>query len=497
MSQERKPSLIKVLLSRDKLAASIFATAQCDYVDREEIYRELNKEGIKFGIKHHEIEVFSMCPSREPVVVAEGTPPVPAKDGYMDVLFLQNQKSDSGSEADAIDFRETSNIVSVEAGALLAEVYPPVYGTEGFAVTGEVIQPPQPRVITIRAGKGVRLSDDGFRAYAMVNGRPWIREAGLTKIINCEPVYIHNSDVDIKSGNLRFKGDARITGNVCEAMEVQVSGSLEIQGLVTMARVVSGGKLVVYGNVISSRLRAGVVIPGAKKLVFMLGDISAELNSLAGALEQLRKMKVIDFEAVDFGKVILGLLDSRYKNIRPLVKNIQQFVVSKTGELPEEIIEAVSGLSSFSGIKPLNEEIFNDIIKSVNGVIDMLTQSSVESGGSVFVRAALNSVIQCSGNVYVAGQGCINSNITAGGNVIIKGSFKGGEILCEGNVDINELGSNLGAPPVVRVSAGSSIKVGKAYEGTVLQVGKRRVALAKVMGSFRAKLDKDDQLEIF
>ncbi|MFZ5651518.1 MAG: DUF342 domain-containing protein [Bacillota bacterium] len=497
MSQDKKSSPVKVILSRDKLTASIFVPVQCDHVDREEIYRELNKEGIKFGVKNHEVELFATCPSREPVVVAEGTPPVPGRDGYMEVLFLQNSRNDPGSQTGAVDFRETSDIVSVEAGSQLVEVYPPVYGAEGFAVTGEVIQPPKPRVITIRAGKGVRLSEDGNRAFALVSGRPSIREAGLTRIINCDPVYIHNGDVDIKSGNLRFKGDVKISGNVCEAMEVQVSGNLEIQGLVTMASVASGGKLVVYGNVISSSLRAGIVIPGAKKLAFMFSDINSELSSLSNAIEQLRKMKVIDFAVVDYGKVILGLMDSRFKNLRPLVKNMQQYMAGRTDEMPGEIMEAVNCLSYFSGFKQLNQETFENIVEKVSGAIEMLTQSGTESGGGVLVRAALHSVIQSSGSVQVTGQGCVNTNITAGSNVFIKGSFKGGEIMCEGNADINELGSNLGAPPVVRVAAGSTIKVNKAYEGTILQVGKRRVTLTRETGSFRAKLSSDDHLEIF
>lgn len=497
MSQGKNTIPIKVVLSKDKLTASVFVAAECDFVNKDEIYKLLMKEGVKYGIKHTEVEVFAMCPSRDPVVVAEGLPPEQGKDGYMDVLFLKKNKSDSGTDTATIDFRETNSIISVEEGSQLVEVHPPVQGKEGIAVTGEIIQPSKPRTVTLRAGKGVRLSEDGFRAYAMVSGRPWIREAGLTKIISCEQVYVQNSDVDIKSGNLRFKGDARITGNVCEAMEVQVSGSIEIQGLVTMARVSCGGKMVVYGNVISSRLRAGIMIPGARKLVFMFSDISSEIHGLSNALEQLKKMKVIDFGVVDSGKVILGLMDSRFKNIRPLVKNIQQFVTGKSSELPEEIITAVDCLGYFSGIKLLNESVFQDIIKKVNDAIDILAQGSSETGGSVFVRAALNSIIQCSGNVHVAGQGCVNTNITAGGNVLIKGSFKGGEILSEGNVDINELGSNLGAPPVVRVAAGSTIKVSKAYEGTVIQVGKRRVTLTKEMGSFRARLNKEEQLEIF
>ncbi|MCL5058345.1 MAG: FapA family protein [Actinobacteria bacterium] len=498
MQFDNKSYLFKIIMGRDKLTASIFALSNCDYIDKDEIYKELKNEGITFGVKDQEIDTFSMNPTREPVVIAEGNPPVPGKDGYMEVLFGKGPQGIPDNVEDAVDFRETSTIVSVEAEAQLVEVYPPVYGIEGMAVTGEVVSSPKPRVITLKAGKGVRIDEEGSRAFALVDGRPWIKDAGLTKVINCDPVYVHNSDVDIKTGNLRFTGDVKITGNVCEAMEVHVSGNVEIQGLVTMARIVSGGKLIVYGNVISSQLRAGIIFPGAKKLGFMFLDINTELQNLNTALDQLSKMNVIDFSVMDFGRVVLGLLDSRFKNIRPLIKNIQTFIGNKpSAEIPQEIVDAIGMLSCFTGLKQLNKEMFDNVLKEIGGALDLLNKNSEHSGGSILVKSALSCMIQSSGSVNVTGQGCVNTNITAGGSVSIRGSFKGGEILSEGHVDINELGSSLGAPPVVRVAAGSTVKIRKAYEGSIIQVGKRRVTLTREMDSFRARLNKDDQLEIY
>lgn len=123
-------------------------------------------------------------------------------------------------------------------------------------------------------------------------------------------MYIHHGDVDIKTGNLRFKGDVKIAGNVCEAMEVQVTGNVEVQGLVTMARVVSGGKIIILGNIVGSRLRAGILFPGAKKLGFMMTDVHTELQNLAQALDLLKIKKIINFDLVDYSRVVLGLLDS-------------------------------------------------------------------------------------------------------------------------------------------------------------------------------------------
>ncbi|HBV97704.1 MAG: hypothetical protein JL50_03325 [Peptococcaceae bacterium BICA1-7] len=498
MQIDNKTTLFKIAISRDKLTASIYSLANCDYIDKDEIYKVLKSEGITFGVKDQEINNFSLYPTRETVVIAEGNPPLPGKDGYMEVLFSKAPRDIPDNEIDAIDFRETSNIVSVEAETQLVEVYPPVFGIEGLAVTGEVLPAPKPRVITLKAGKGVKLNEEGSKAFALVNGRPWIKDAGLTKVINCDPIYVHNSDVDIKTGNLRFIGDVKITGNVCEAMEVHVTGNVEVQGIVTMARIVSGGKLTIYGNAISSRLRAGIIFPGAKKLGFMFADINTELQNLNTALEQLSKMKVIDFSVVDFGRVVLGLLDSRFKNIRPLIKNIQTFLGNKPStDIPIEIVQTIGMLSCFTGLKPLNKEMFDEVIVEVEDILNTLNKNNENYGGSINVKSALSCIIQSSGNVSVTGQGCVNTNITSGGNVSIRGSFKGGEILSEGHVDINELGSNLGAPPVVRVAAKSTVKVRKAYEGSIIQVGKRRVTLTREMDLFRARLNNEDQLEIF
>lgn len=500
ISPDRKSSAlsaVKVLISRDRLTASLSLQGRYDYLATDEIRRQLARAGVVFGIKENIIDLFSVDPTREPIVVAEGVPPVPGKDGHIEVLFGQGSIKLDIIYDDVVDFRETSKIISVEAGTELVVVHPPEPGSQGIAVTGEALEPPRPKEIKLMAGKGVVLTGDGMRATSTVSGKPWIKEAGLNRVVHCDPVYVHSGDVDIKTGNLRFKGDVQITGSVCEAMEVDITGSVEVHGLVTMARIMSTGKMLIYGNVISSRLRAGILFPGAKKLAFMMTDIHNELQSLAQAMDQLASKKIIDFELVDFGRVALSLLDSRYKNIRPMVKSIQGFVKNKTEELPQEVIDAINALNCFSGLKPLNREIFENVLRDVTGAWEQLFESKTPDGASIVLKSAVSSAIQSSGNATVIGQGCINTNITAGGNVLIRGSFKGGEILCDGSAEINELGSSLGAPPVVRVAPGGTIKVRRAFGGSVIQVGNRRLTLTKEMNSFRAKLNKEDQLELY
>ncbi|KJS15503.1 MAG: hypothetical protein VR69_13110 [Peptococcaceae bacterium BRH_c4b] len=497
MTSNQDKGNIKVVISKDKLAASISAKGENNILDKETINNELAKAGVVFGVLADEIESFIVSPSKEPVVIARGLPPTPGVDETVELLFSSAIAHENLDDRDTVDFRETSTLVSVDEGTLLAKKHPSSDGSDGLGVTGEILPPPKPRTIQLQAGKGAVLSDSGGEVYSTISGRPWVKVAGTNRTVGCDSVYLQDGDVDIKTGNLRFKGDIRITGNVQEAMEVQATGNIEVMGFVTRATVISGAKLVIRGNVVGSKLRSGIIFPGARKINFMLMDIYTELMNLAKAFEQLKKVQNIDFNKMDFGRVLLGMMDSRFKNLRPLLKNMHNFAETQGEDMPEEIVTAVDSLKCLSGLSNATIENFSKAVKSVGLALDFLSQNKEQSDSHIFIRSAMTSIIQSAGNVTITGQGCLNTTINAGGNVIVKGSFKGGEILCEGHAEIQELGSGLGIPPVIRVGENSSIKVEKAFPGAVVQVGKNRITLTREMGSFKAKLNRDEQLELF
>lgn len=494
MEPPGEPAL-QVTVTSNKMAAYVSLAAPAAAVDPQAVYDALSAAGVVYGIKPAAVASFSAHPQEEPVLVAEGVPPEPGRDEYVELFFLDREKQES-LEADAqkVDFRETSTIVSVEAGTLLAVKHPALPGKEGKAVTGEDIPPPSPKLVELRAGKGAEIREEGTKAFALVNGRPWVKEGPRTCTVAVDPVLIHKDDVSIKSGNIRFKGDVKIMGDVREAMEVWATGSVEVMGLVTRATIQCGGKLSVHRGVFNSTLKAGRHIPGAKKMAFLLQDLKGNLDRLAGAILQLKEKK--EFEAADFGRLVVVLLDTRFKELRPLVKNtIRQVSSYQSEQLPEELTRLSRSLSCLVGLHPLTAQNFQEVLENVNSALEALAQQDAVQA-DVRVHSAIMSNIQSSGNVYVLSQGCVGTVIYAGGNVVVKGSFKGGEIFCEGNAEIQELGSNLGAPPVVRVGPKSFIKVGGAFPGAVLQVGQRRVTLSQQMGSFRARLNKEGELDI-
>lgn len=266
--------------------------------------------------------------------------------------------------------------------------------------------------------------------------------------------------------------------------------------MVTRAAVITGGKLMVHQEVVGSKLRAGTNFPGAKKLSFLLRDIQVNLELLTGALEQLMREHGENLKRVDFGRIVMVLLDTKFKNLGSLVKNtIHKIAAAGGSDVLGEVASCAKSLNCLIGLNPLTVKSFGDLIRDVDSAAKLL-QEPQDSPADVVVHSALTSNIQSLGKVVVTGQGCINTTINAAKDVVIKGSFKSGEIFCEGNVEVQELGSSLGMPPVVRVGAAGVIRVRRAFAGAVLQVGQRRLTLSQDVGSFKARLNKEGELDI-
>ncbi|HBN94656.1 MAG TPA: DUF342 domain-containing protein, partial [Firmicutes bacterium] len=67
-------------------------------------------------------------------------------------------------------------IPSVDVGDVLAYWHPPQLGIPGKNVYGEIVEPPAPRSSTFRAGRGVRLINEGRIAVAERPGRPFLKK---------------------------------------------------------------------------------------------------------------------------------------------------------------------------------------------------------------------------------------------------------------------------------------------------------------------------------
>lgn len=483
--------LIKIDVSRDKLTAAV-RISRVECVTPEDILEALKNSGVVYGIHNDVVNACTASRPGEIMVIARGDPPVPGANGWVELLWEnQGQQGNSGSEmAKTVDFRETSKLVSVEEGALLAQRHPPGGGAPGKAVTGEFIMPPPPKAAKIIAGRGVKLDQSGDRAYSVLRGRPVAKSAGTAVNISVEPSYTVPADVSIKTGNIRFKGDVIVSGNVAETMTVEASGSVTVRGIVTGARIYCGESLIVHKNIISSEISAGLGKVECGKVKHLMQELYTDLVKMLQVMEQLRTQSP-HLDRIPFHQVVNGIMESRFKNIRAHSK---QLAGMKNFNFPSEVEEALESVKIITGMQ-FDQENFRAMMGRLSQSL-LIMNSQENKSARVEVGSASASAIRCSGDVVVLNKGCVNTTIYAGGNVRIAGHFKGGEISCEGNAELDELGSDLGAPPLVKVKSKQFIKINKTLPGSVVQIGANRMNVPRELGRSVFRLNVENEIEI-
>ncbi|MGB9662870.1 MAG: flagellar assembly protein A [Moorellaceae bacterium] len=442
----------------------------------ETLQQALKEHHIVFGLDHRALE--EACRRVEPgeIVIARGKPPVPPEDGRIEFLFeLSATKRREVGEEERVDYRELVVRSSVVAGELLAVKHSSQPGEPGITVTGEPLPPPPPKEVSLMAGKGTVLSQDGRSCLAAIEGQPRAIIRGSRVIIEVTPVLMHEGDVNLASGNLKFTGSIVIHGSVTESMTVMARRDVEIKGDVAQATVRAGGSIIVRGNVIGSTLVAGDTASLLISLGRLFEDLAADLDQLLQALTQLQE-HVQERVPYKEGYLINVLIENKFKKVPDLVCQMEHLCQSIKENEEEKLLQVIQRFcQSFRSPVSRQELAESDLRELLSAAEEMAIycKAAREEGGHISANYALNSKLHALGNVTIVGRGCFSTEIVAGGNIEIKGVFRAGKLYAEGNVFIQEMGSSGGARTLARVAEGRIIKAGKIWPNSVLQIGKR------------------------
>ncbi len=446
----------------------------------EELLAELNNQQVVYGRDEAAIQQACQATTSTEIIVACGRAPRPPEDARVEYLFSTSAtaRKEVGEE-ERVDYREMVVRASVAAGDLLAVKVPPQPGEPGMTVTGKTIPPPEPRDIELVAGKGTEVID-GQRCVAASEGRPQLRQRRSQVIIDVIPVLLHQGDVDLSSGNLKFKGSINITGNVTETMQVAASQDVEISGDVTQAAVRTGGSILIRRNCIGSILVAGGTSSVYLSVEPILSELARQLPLLQIAAGQLEKGARKQSKAAGHlhaGYLIAVLVENKFKKLPALTSRLGQLTRSVEGGAEEHKLtqlgrELARAFQTPAAIQGLNEAKLAQMAAAVQEMLSYCREIPLD-GGHITLSYALNSKLQASGEVKITGRGCFNTEIVAGGKVDIQGVFRGGSIIAGSDVYAQEIGSSGGAKTLVRVAEGKLIKAGKIWPNSTLQIGKR------------------------
>ncbi len=215
---------------------------------REEVMDILKEGGVVSGIS--ESRLMAMIRKNMygiEIQVAEGIPPQDGQDGYVEFLNgVADKKTAPEIRPDgSVDYTSVNVINSVSEGDLLAVYHPPVEGRAGVTVKGRKLLPRRGRNMKPLSTRGCTYNEEDMTYIADISGKVEISRTRISVV----GIQEFNRSIDSVFGDISFKGDVLIHGNVQTGVTITATRSITINGVVESANINAGGDIIVKGGI--------------------------------------------------------------------------------------------------------------------------------------------------------------------------------------------------------------------------------------------------------
>jgi len=175
------------------------------------------------------------------LLLARGTPMIPGEDErvVMGVADGLAQPKHDKKAFEAVDFHHVQSFLNIDEGDLVATIKQPGLGKPGRAVTGKIIPPQAGAPLKLHIGPNIRVSDDGISLFALETGRVLFKDGE----ISVTDVYEIPGDVDLKVGNISFKGFVVVKGDVLDGFFIKATKGIKVQGNIGACTIESAGDI--------------------------------------------------------------------------------------------------------------------------------------------------------------------------------------------------------------------------------------------------------------
>ena len=150
-----------------------------------------------------------------------------------------------------VDMHDLGKVATVAVNSPLIERIPATLGTEGFTVLGKVLPAIAGESIDFPTTDGTQISKDNDNLLvSALEGIPRLHQGSIA--IN-DVLKVKN--VDIGFGNINYKGNVIVQGDVCEGMTVESQGDITVGGCVNSATLIAGGNIIVEQGIFGKKRR--------------------------------------------------------------------------------------------------------------------------------------------------------------------------------------------------------------------------------------------------
>ncbi|WP_022850570.1 FapA family protein [Limisalsivibrio acetivorans] len=204
-------------------------------VSVDEAVFHLKKNGVRFGIDRQAVRQV-LDTGRQDIPVARGVKPVDGEDAWIHYFFeKENLLRPKVLEDGDVDFKEIHSIQESAAGDVLCLKIPATEGAPGKTVFNTPIEAKKGRDKKLPIGAKTYVSQDGLKLLASIDGQIMMEHGK----VHIKELIIINGDVDYSTGNVRYRGDIIIRGNVLPDFMVSAGGDIKVHGVVEGAYVES------------------------------------------------------------------------------------------------------------------------------------------------------------------------------------------------------------------------------------------------------------------
>lgn len=454
----------------------------------QELKQELSNTNVVYGIIEENLEscVENGCKN---FLVAKGEQVVNGKDDFVEIKFktdadLKKLKEDKIGN---IDFKSIGSVEAVGKDETIAEKHLGDEGKDGWNINGKIKKHKPGKKLKLKAGEGCAIKDDNV-IFSAIAGKPCVRN----NIFYVYKIHEIRSDVDLKTGDIKFAGDIAIYGSVKEGMAVECGNSLIIEKDIERANIKANGDISIKGNVIAAKISAGGKDVEKLKSIQDLESLKESLTNLIAAVEEIKRYNLLGPDKKD-GEIIKVLIENKFKTFSKLCINVVAGLNTQRNDYEEENLVSLIR-SKLIGIGPISIEHHSILYKITEAMEEKLTflKNNLSIPVNVRVSYCQDSNIQSSGDVLISGKGEYISDITASGNIYFmqeRSVARGGSLNAKNEIKCRIVGSTAGVATRLKVEKDGHIWVDEAYQNTVFSVGIREYILEQPSKSVHAYLD--------
>ena len=212
-------------------------------VTKDDIYNDLERREIVFGIRHEAIlDMIEKRRMNEKILIAEGIPAKKGKDGWFEFFVrLDLPRIPAPLPDGGVDYVNIEAFEMVDKGEKLAVYQPAEKGTNGKNIYGKIIHAEKGMEKKPLRGTGFMIAPDGVTYISKLNGK---FEYINGRMIISNMLVVHE-DVTSVTGKLEVDGSVYVVGSIYSGGYIKATGDIIIEHNVETARLIAGGNVMI------------------------------------------------------------------------------------------------------------------------------------------------------------------------------------------------------------------------------------------------------------